>query len=138
MKPPDLILDRVSLTGLRERVWLHHGYRSPANGIASDRYYYAVGTPQRAYSFTVYTGKYPPDVTWVTDRKPMATDVSVHIKSDDGTPCECLEGARCRGDGSGLVAAEQYAEWQAGKDIVVPHETVLAFLRKMHEDKTWT
>ena len=140
MKPPDLIIDRT-VNGLRERVWLHHGYHAPSGGIASDRFYYCVGTTERAYSFTVYTGKYPDSVTWATKRGPEGTDVSVHIRDEapTNTKCECIEGGRCRGDGSGLMAAEQYLEWQKGDlSNLVTHSTVLDFLRKMYEDGTWT
>lgn len=143
MKPPDLIIDRTSHDGLRERVWLHHGYHAPSGGIASDRYYYCVGTPERAYSFTVYTGKYPESVTWVpaVHQRPEGVDVSVHVRDQDGSEyaCECVEGGRCRGDGSALVAHEQYQQWQKG-DIfnLVAHSTVLDYLRKMHKDGTWT
>jgi hypothetical protein len=139
---PDLLIDRT-LNGLRERVWLHHGYHAPSVGIASDRLYYCVGTPERAYSFTTYTGKYPDSVTWVPamNQRPTGVDVSVHIRAEDASnyACECVEGGRCRGDGSALMAHELYEQWQMGDIFLrVSHEVVLAHLRSMHDEGTWT
>lgn len=138
-QPHQLLLDR-SIGPLRERVWLIPGYRSPANGVSGERIYYAVGTPERAYSFTVYTHKYPPEVTWLPAKPPEGYDVSLHERVDEGhtSGCICLDGARCRADGSGLMAAEQYTEWQGQHGETVPHDVVLAHLRFMHEEGTWT
>ena len=137
--PHHLLMDET-LDGVRSRAWLVPGYRSPANGICADRLYYAVGTPERCCSFTVNTGKYPPEVTWVSKQKPEGWDVSVHVKVEEGgnPNCLCLDGARCHTPFSaGLAAHEQYEEWQKGEAVVVDHEVVLDYLRKMHREGTW-
>lgn len=124
--------------GLRKRIWLHPPYASATGGITAGRLYYCVGTADRAYSFTVYTGVYPPEAKQ-EPIKPQGWDVSVHIKVPDAmsAPCRCIDDAPCEGDGSAFLAYELYAKWLEQGNGEVKHETILDYLTAAHRSAMW-